>query len=272
VHFATLDLSGLPYVGGASAVILSGGTMAVISATGTFSLATIGLTEGRHYFTAPDGGIGTEVIACFLAGTRIATPAGERAIESLRIGDVVLTQHSGPQRVKWIGRRGYSAAEAEANAPLRPILIAPGALGDGVPRRMLAVSPMHSLLIDGLFIPAAALVNGVSIRRGDADGPLDYLHLEFDAHEVVLRALVSVLIAPTRVSRSVGSSSDSAARCTPVSLSFASSSSRPVMSTNSWGPGRPAACACSRPAAPRGAEAARAAAPTARRAAARSAP
>src|SRR5208282_4677708 len=56
---------------------------------------------------------------------------------------------------------------------------------DGVPRRSLSVSPMHALLIDGLFIPAAALVNHVSIRRGDAANAVAYLHLEFAAQEVV---------------------------------------------------------------------------------------
>jgi len=185
VHFATLDLTSLPYVAGATAV-LSGNTIDVTSGGTIVAVAGIDLTHSGSYFTGPDGGTGTEVIACFLAGTRIATPAGERAIETLRIGDAVLTQHGGPQRVKWIGRRSYSADQVAADAALRPILIAPGALGDGVPHRTLAVSPMHALVVDGLFILAAALVNGVSIRRSDANGPLDYLHLEFAAHEVVL--------------------------------------------------------------------------------------
>jgi hypothetical protein len=92
---------------------------------------------------------GGSVVACYCRGTRIATPTGEAAIESLRIGDWVRT-HGGPdRRVKWIGRRCYAAPHREA----APIRIRAGALADGVPRHDLRVPPEHALLIDGVLVP-----------------------------------------------------------------------------------------------------------------------
>lgn len=40
---------------------------------------------------------------CFTAGTMIATPDGERAIETLKVGDLVETLDNGPQAIRWIG-------------------------------------------------------------------------------------------------------------------------------------------------------------------------
>ncbi|HYZ34165.1 MAG TPA: Hint domain-containing protein, partial [Crenalkalicoccus sp.] len=54
--------------------------------------------------TATVTGTAFEVI-CFLAGTAIATPEGERAIETLAIGDLVLTAEGRAAPVRWVGRQ-----------------------------------------------------------------------------------------------------------------------------------------------------------------------
>ncbi len=123
--------------------------------------------------------------ACFCPGTRIATPAGERAIATLRIGDLVTTHAGEHVPILWIGRRRHAAAEVAGQPQLRPVLIAAHALGFGQPARRLAVSPQHAFLVDGALIPAAALVNGVSITRGPA-AAVRYLHLELERHELIL--------------------------------------------------------------------------------------
>ncbi len=122
--------------------------------------------------------------ACYVAGTRIATPSGEVAIEALAIGDLVATSSGIAKPVKWLGRRSYSAAQVAANAHVRPVLIRKGALAASVPHRDLSISPLHALFIDDVFIPAASLVNGTTILRGDA-AAVEYIHIELDDHDVI---------------------------------------------------------------------------------------
>lgn len=123
--------------------------------------------------------------ACYAAGTRIATPLGDVAVETLNIGDLVNTGSGIAKPIKWIGRRAYTAAQVAANAHIRPVLIRAGALSANIPARDLAVSPMHALFIDDVFIPAAALVNGASILRVAAAKPVEFVHLELADHDVI---------------------------------------------------------------------------------------
>ena len=70
----TIDLLGLTFATGASAID-DGGELTVVSNGITLSVPTSGVRSG--VFTArQDAGTGTEVVACFVAGTRIATPGG----------------------------------------------------------------------------------------------------------------------------------------------------------------------------------------------------
>ena len=124
---------------------------------------------------------------CFLAGTVIATPEGSRAIETLRAGDLVLTADGLALPVRWLGRQTIATRFAD---PLRiaPIRIRRDALGDNLPVRDLFVSPDHALMVDGVFVQAGALVNGVSITREDRDLPESfvYFHVELADHSLIL--------------------------------------------------------------------------------------
>lgn len=123
---------------------------------------------------------------CFMAGTRIATPQGEVAVEELARGDLVLTAQGEARPVSWIGRQTVAARFAD---PLRrfPIRIMAGALAENSPSRDLLVSPDHALLVDGLLVHAGALVNGSSIRRETAVPEIFvYYHVELDDHSLIL--------------------------------------------------------------------------------------
>jgi Hint domain len=107
------------------------------------------------------------------------------AIESLKIGDRVMTMSGITRPIRWIGRRSYSNDAAWGNREVLPILIRAGALGDELPQRDLWVSPEHAMFIDGMLIPAAALVNGTSIVQEEFIDEVTYFHVEFDTHTVI---------------------------------------------------------------------------------------
>jgi hypothetical protein len=123
---------------------------------------------------------------CFVGGTNIATPAGDRAIETLAIGDMVITLDGTAKPVKWIGRQAVNKAGAGATRAT-PIRIRAGALGNDLPAADLLVSPDHALLIDGVLVHASALVNGVSIvRETSMTESFTYYHIEMDEHALIM--------------------------------------------------------------------------------------
>ncbi len=130
--------------------------------------------------------MGVEQVICFYPGTSIATPDGPRAVESLAIGDLVLTLEEAAAPVRWMGRQTVSTRFGD---PLRllPIRILAGALGVGLPWRDLLVSPDHAILVGGVLIQAAALVNGMTILRERAvPERFTYHHVELATHALIL--------------------------------------------------------------------------------------
>lgn len=125
------------------------------------------------------------IVACYQQGTLIRTPSGERPVEMLRMGDLVTTLDGSAKPVKWIGHRTYEAEFGASEAFVRPVVFKAGSLGGGLPVRDLRVSPQHGMLIDGAMVPAAALVNGVSIVREEDPGDISYFHIELEGHEAV---------------------------------------------------------------------------------------
>lgn len=144
-------------------------------------------------FSFTMSGIGS---TCFTPGTLIATPTGERAIETLHPGDLVLTRDHGPQPIRWIGRRDLSARQLDTQPNQRPVRIAAGALGADLPPRPLTVSPQHRILvvskISGRMFGAAEVLcharhmiamQGITVRNPPAG--VSYLHLLLDRHELI---------------------------------------------------------------------------------------
>ncbi|MBB5723339.1 hypothetical protein FHS72_002979 [Loktanella ponticola] len=127
-------------------------------------------------------------IPCFTPGAMIATPLGERAIETLQVGDQVMTRDHGLQDIRWVGQRAVAARDK-----LAPILIQPGVVtGQEMP---LLVSPQHRMLFTGyraellfgeseVLIAAKHLLDGRDVIRQDG-GQVTYIHVLFDSHEVI---------------------------------------------------------------------------------------
>jgi hypothetical protein len=126
-------------------------------------------------------------IVCYLRGTRIRTPEGERRIEELKIGDLIVTLSGESKPIKWIGRQRFKKNAECWPKDFEPIRISRFALDERTPHRDLYLSPNHSVYIDGLLIPAKYLVNGRSITQCAPEGAaiIDYLHIELFAHDVI---------------------------------------------------------------------------------------
>jgi hypothetical protein len=153
-------------------------------------------THSTFFFTDESGLEGTSGLAaagnffypvCFVAGTQIATPTGERAIESLQIGDIVTTAAGAQKPVTWIGRMRIPLTRFNRETAV-PICVKRGALGNGLPKHDLYVSNDHAIAIDGLLVIAGLLVNGTSIVRCDdfAADVVEYFHIELDEHDLLL--------------------------------------------------------------------------------------
>ncbi|MGB1390384.1 MAG: Hint domain-containing protein [Paracoccaceae bacterium] len=137
------------------------------------------------------------VVVCFVAGTMILTPAGQVAIETLEVGDRVITRDHGVQKIKWIGATTLPSTYVKSNPHLRPILIRKDAMGPNMPGRDLRVSRQHRILVrdwraevmfgeaDGVLAPAFSLVNETTIIEERPSAPVTYVHMAFDQHEVV---------------------------------------------------------------------------------------
>lgn len=133
---------------------------------------------------------------CFTPGTMIATPSGERAIETLKAGDKVLTRDNGIREIRWTGARQMNPMELSRHAHLRPIHIRQGALGNDLPERNMMVSPNHRMLVSSdktalYFEESEVLVaakyltglDGVSVAGVPV---ITYIHIMFDQHEIIL--------------------------------------------------------------------------------------
>jgi len=123
---------------------------------------------------------------CFLTGTLISTVNGQKPVESLARGDLILTSDGQARPVRWIGQQTIVSIFADRlrNWPVRMVA---GALDTNVPLRDLYVSPDHAILVDGLLVQAGALVNGTSITRVKPLGAkFTYYHIEVEGHVLVL--------------------------------------------------------------------------------------
>lgn len=176
-------------ISGATSATLSNGVLTfhypgLVGLDTTSALNLQGIPAGSTI--AFDAANNTVVFACFLRGTRLATPDGEVAIEHLAVGDVVLTLNGGRSPIRWIGKRTIDPRGIGQPENAWPVRVTKGTLSENVPHRDLLVSPDHCLLINDVLIPAKLLVNGTTILQEAYWQPFEYFHIELDRHDVVL--------------------------------------------------------------------------------------
>ncbi len=157
-------------------ILFSGGTSILYSNNPSLG-PTVDLTSGPAIF-----------LYCFASDTQISTDRGDIAVQSLAIGDTVVTAEGRSTLVKWIGRQTVSTRFGPAER-LMPVRFAVGSLGDGIPHTDLTVTADHGMLVEGVICHAGALVNGTTITRvplSEMGETYTVYHIETEAHEIIL--------------------------------------------------------------------------------------
>ncbi len=163
------------------------GIVLQFSGTDYLFSANDSLTDGQS-FTVDTVTPYTYDVTCFGAGTMIATPDGERAVEDLKTGDMVRTADGRDVAVKWVGHTTIHKTFAPAER-LTPVRFRAGSLGENVPARDLTVTADHAMLLDGALCNASTLVNGADIDFvpvAEMEERTTFYHVELERQEILL--------------------------------------------------------------------------------------
>ncbi|WP_299847157.1 Hint domain-containing protein [uncultured Paracoccus sp.] len=134
---------------------------------------------------------------CFGRGTLIETEFGPLPVEKLCPEMKVWTRDNGLKPLVWTGSRHLGALHLQAYPNLRPIRIRAGALGRNLPLRDLVVSPQHRILVRSkiaqrlfgtfeVLVAAKQLLQLDGIDIAEDLEEVDYFHLLFDQHEIIV--------------------------------------------------------------------------------------
>jgi hypothetical protein len=134
-------------------------------------------------------------IPCFCAGTWITTVTGQKPVETLRAGDLVVTLDHGVKQVRWVGHRRVRGV-SRFDPKMRPVVLRAGS-EPIFPSTDLWMSRSHRILIrhgivETLFgtpevlIPAHILAEAQEIAPSTMlPDQFDYFHILFDAHQII---------------------------------------------------------------------------------------
>ncbi|MEO1399025.1 MAG: Hint domain-containing protein, partial [Pseudomonadota bacterium] len=173
------------------------------------------LPEAGQTFTIASAADGQDEpydeIPCFVSGTRIRTSEGERLVETLTAGDLIETVDDGPQPLLRNLTTIVTTARLSSCPELRPVHFEKGAVGNVHAMRL---SPQHRVLIRGwraellygeseVLVPAKALINGQTVRVLKQVEAVQYHHLLFDRHQLLVSdgAITESLFPGGRVAR-----------------------------------------------------------------------
>ncbi|MCQ8278582.1 Hint domain-containing protein [Acetobacteraceae bacterium KSS8] len=178
------------------------GTTGMLSVSPLFGSTYITLDVGLGYTASAfqeaanfdDGLLGTQITyngtaPCFLPGTLIATPQGERPVEEIVAGDAVLTLSGDrlvPATVRWTGSRTLRVRPGIDPLDAYPVRIRRSAFAPGAPHKDLLVTSEHCVLVDGRLVPARMLVNGGSIVVDTTITCYSFHHVELDRHAILM--------------------------------------------------------------------------------------
>lgn len=138
---------------------------------------------------AANGNFNTASAAvCFAAGTGIQTAVGLQPVEHITVGTRVRTIDGGYAPVRHVLKRTRMWPPGRDKD--KPILIAQGALGAGLPSAPLTLSPQHKVLMPcpdgGTYLTAARHLCGLrGVRQMNGIRAIEYVHLVLDHHAIL---------------------------------------------------------------------------------------
>ena len=188
----SIDFTMFSNIGTVNAV--AGGNMQIVGTLVGGGTATYVFNTYQSNITVfnvvSQGASGTLLEAtCFAAGSRVLTPSGERAVETLAEGDLLTVLNDGVTAVEpicWVGRLSIDLRRHARPEMVAPVRIRRGAFAEGVPHRDLLLSPEHCVFADGHLVPAKCLVNGMTIVQEYDQPVIEYYHIETRDHAMVL--------------------------------------------------------------------------------------
>ena len=124
-------------------------------------------------------------VVCYMSGTRLQTQDGWKLVEQLTVGDLLKTVSGQLQPVSWVGHSTIDCRRQDNKQHAYPVRIAQHAFGYQLPERDLFVSPLHSIYVEGVMIPAIHLVNGLTVTQEQTEGLVTYYHVELPQHDAV---------------------------------------------------------------------------------------
>ena len=210
---ATFDGAPITYIGSGTATP-GVDVLGVTVPLGTPRDLVVFEAAGQIYFYYPEGEpFATGMIAlvvdidtspyqvftplCFAAGTMIATPEGEVAVEQLEPGDLVLDREGAAHEVLWRAGRTLDIPKGPIHEKWLPVRIRAHALGPNVPARDTYLSQQHRVLLshprlarltgrsEGLA-RAVHLVNDRSVRVCRGRRSVEYHHVLCSSHVTLL--------------------------------------------------------------------------------------
>ena len=178
-------------LGGGTLEIGGGGAFSDLIVAGTVENGTVRVDGGGTVELLGAGALhNVNEAPCFLAGTRLRTPDGEKAVEALAVGEHAITATGATRPIVWIGRRRIDCRRHPHPELVWPVRIRAGAFAPDQPRRDLFLSPDHAVRIataaaGPVLIPAKYLANGLTIVQEPA-ADAHYFHVELATHDVLL--------------------------------------------------------------------------------------
>lgn len=155
----------------------------------------------------PADRVADDRLAGLTTGSRVATPRGWRPVETITVGDEVMTFDNGLQPVVAVGRGTHFAAAGDLPAHAVPIHVPIGAIGNDEPMVLLPeqIVMLESDAAEALtgdpfaLVPAKMLEGFRGIDRIRGLRPVEAISLHFDNDELVFADGGALVLAPSAV-------------------------------------------------------------------------